>query len=35
MSFGSFLVNSDYVGKLIIFTLCFTKNQEISITINK
>ncbi|CAD8172903.1 unnamed protein product [Paramecium pentaurelia] len=35
MSFGSFLVNSEYVGKLIIFTLCFTKNQEIQIAINK
>ncbi|CAK84680.1 unnamed protein product (macronuclear) [Paramecium tetraurelia] len=35
MSFGSFLVNSEYVGKLIIFTLIFAKNQEIQISINK
>ncbi|CAD8102475.1 unnamed protein product [Paramecium sonneborni] len=35
MSFGSFLVNSQYLGKLIIFSLFFTKNQEIQIVINK
>ncbi|CAD8102294.1 unnamed protein product [Paramecium sonneborni] len=35
MSFGSFLVNSEYVGKLIVFTLLFNNNQEIQIALNK
>mgnify|MGYP001808010077 CR=1 FL=1 len=35
MSFGSFLVNAEYVGKLIVFTLFFSKNKEILVAINK